>query len=116
MRYVKQFLVILAVSLLGETLSSLIPLPVPASIYGLILMLMLLMGKVVKVSDVKETSAFMIDIMPLTFIPAAVGLMTFWRTIRSNLAAYIVITVVSTLAVFFVSGRVTQRLLDREGK
>lgn len=116
MRYVKQFLIILIVSFSGEMLNRLIPLPTPASIYGLVLMLAALQCKIIKVSDVKETSSFMIDIMPLTFIPAAVGLMTFWETIRTNLAAYVIIMVASTILVFFVSGRVTQSILDREGK
>lgn len=116
MRYVKQFLIILIVSFSGEMLNRLIPLPIPASIYGLVFMLAALRMKIVKVSDIKETSAFMLDIMPLTFIPSAVGLMTFWPTIRANLAAFAVIMVASTVIVFFVSGRVTQRLMDREAK
>ena len=39
MRYLKQFTIILTISLLGEVLHYITPLPVPASIYGLLLML-----------------------------------------------------------------------------
>lgn len=114
MRFVQQFLIILAVSFLGEVLNRLIPLPIPASIYGIALMLTALKTGFFKVSDVKETSAMMIEIMPLTFIPAAVGLMTYWDMIKGSLAIYAVITFVSTVLVFFVSGRVTQRIITRE--
>ena len=78
MKYLKQFGIILGLSLLGELLNYLIPLPVPASIYGLVLMFLCLHFKVIKLGDVKETAVFLIEIMPLMFIPAAVGLVNAW--------------------------------------
>ena len=39
MKYLRQFCIILLVSALGEGLHILLPLPVPASVYGLVLML-----------------------------------------------------------------------------
>ena len=61
-------------------------------------------------------SAFLIEIMPLMFIPAAVGLMTTWGIIRSNLIAYIVIIVVSTVIIMITAGRVTQFILGKRQK
>lgn len=113
MKYIRQFCIILVVSFLGELLNTLIPLPVPASIYGLVLMLLLLCCKVLRVEDVHETSTFLIEIMPLMFIPAAVGLITSVDVLRANLAAYIVITVVSTFLVMAVTGLVTQAVIRR---
>lgn len=114
MKYLKQFGIIIFISFIGELLHSLIPLPVPASIYGLVLMLLALMSGRLHLSDVKETAAFLIEIMPVMFIPAAVGLMDSWDTIRPQLLPYIVITVVSLVAVMAVAGRVTQAVLRGE--
>lgn len=111
MRYLKQFGIILFISCMGELMHWLIPLPVPASIYGLVLMLLALTTGILKLSNVKEAAVFLIEIMPVMFIPAAVGLMTSWEAIRSQLVPYIVITVVSLVAVMAVSGRVTQAVL-----
>ena len=116
MKYVKQFGVILLISLVGELLNYLLPLPVPASIYGLILMLLGLRLRVVQLADVTDTAHFLIEIMPLMFIPAAVGLMASWDAIRAKLTAYLVIAAVTTFAVMIVSGRVTQFLLRRGKK
>lgn len=116
MKYLKQFGIILGLSLLGELLNYLIPLPVPASIYGLALMFLCLHFKVIKLGDVKETVVFLIEIMPLMFIPAAVGLVNAWGIIRSNLLAYAVITVLSTALVMLVSGHATQLALRRGGR
>lgn len=116
MKYVKQFLIILAVSFAGEFLGKILPLPVPGSIYGLVIMFACLLTGVIKVADVKETSRFLLDIMPCLFIPAAVGLMEQWGIIRGSLPAYVVIVLVTTAAVMAVSGRVTQALMKRGEK
>ena len=114
MKYMKQFGVILAISLLGELLNHLIPLPVPASIYGLILMMAALCSGLLRVSDVKETAVFLIEIMPMMFIPAAVGLVTSYDILRPRLLAYGVITIGTTFLVMAVSGWVTQAMLCRK--
>ena len=73
MKYVKQFGIILLISFAGEALNYLLPLPVPASIYGLVLMFLCLQLRVFRLEDVRDTALFLIEIMPLMFIPAATG-------------------------------------------
>ena len=46
MKFLKQFTIILIVSFIGEILNHLIPLPVPASIYGLVIMFACLKFKI----------------------------------------------------------------------
>ena len=83
MKYLRQFGIILAVTCAGEIMKYFIPLPIPGSIYGLILMFVLLLLRVIKVEHVKETGEFLIEIMPLMFIPAGVGLITSWEQLQS---------------------------------
>ena len=88
----------------------------PASIYGLVLMFLCLQLRLFPVTAVHETAHFLIEIMPLMFIPAATGLMASWDAIRANLIVYLVIAVVTTVLVMAVSGRVTQFFLRRTRK
>ena len=111
MKYVKQFGIILLISFLGEILHEIIPLPIPASIYGIIILFFCLELKLISVSSIKETSAFLLEIMPLMFIPAAVGLLEAWDVIAPNWLPYILITLISTFVVMFFSGRVTQAVI-----
>ena len=67
MKYVKQFLIILLISFIGEGLNYLIPAPVPASIYGMVILFVCLCTKVVKLDDVKDTGMFLIEIMPRAY-------------------------------------------------
>lgn len=108
MKYIHQFGLILAISFLGEVLKSLIPLPIPASIYGLILMLLALYFKIFPLDSVKESGELLIDIMPLMFIPAGVGLLESWDKLGSIWVPVLIITAVSTVFVMVVTGYVTQ--------
>lgn len=117
MKYLRQFGIILAVTCVGEIMKYFIPLPIPGSIYGLILMFVLLLTKVIKVDHVKETGEFLIEIMTLMFIPAGVGLITSWSQLQPFLVPLLVITVVSTFVVMIVTGKVTDFLISKkEGK
>ena len=113
MKYIKQFILILAISFAGELLKYLLPLPVPASIYGLVILFILLETGILKLDAVKETSVFLIEIMPLMFIPAGVGLMESWGDLNSMLLEVVVIILVSTVLVMGVSGKVTELVLKR---
>ncbi len=116
MKYLRQFMMILLVSFLGELLKYAIPLPVPASIYGLVILFILLETGALKLDAVKDTAIFLIEIMPLMFIPAGVGLMESWGDLNSMLVEVIVITIVSTVLVMGVSGKVTELVLKRSAR
>ncbi|MEZ3485277.1 MAG: CidA/LrgA family protein [Lachnospiraceae bacterium] len=114
MLYLRQFCIILFVSFLGELMHIMIPLPIPASVYGLVLMLFALCTGILKSGQVKETAGFLIEIMPVMFIPAAAGLLDSWPSLRPVWLPVIVITLITTVIVMAVTGRVTQRMIQRD--
>ena len=116
MRFVFQFLIIMVFAFLGELLRHFIPLPIPASIYGIVLLFLALETKILKVSDIKETSSFLIAIMPLMFLPPAVGVIESWNLLRESWVPYVVVTLISTIVVMGVSGRVTPGIIRKGGK
>ena len=116
MKWMKQFGIILLISFVGEILEKWIPLPIPASIYGIILLFLCLKLNIIPHEAVHETGKFLIEIMPLMFIPAGVGLLTSWSLLQSFLVPLLVITVVSTFIVMIVTGKVTDFLISRKEK
>lgn len=116
MKFLIQFLIIIAFSLAGELLNWLLPLPVPASIYGIILLFIALMTKVIKVEHIKETSNFLLAIMPVLFLPPAVGLIPAWDSVRPNLLEFVLITLVSTFVVMAAAGYMTQYVIRKRKK
>lgn len=116
LKYVKQFLIILLISFIGEGLNFLIPAPIPASIYAMVILFVCLCTKIIKLEAVKDTGIFLIEIMPLMFIPAGVGLMKSWGVLKPLIIPVVVITVISLIAVMAVSGRVSQRIIKAQEK
>ena len=114
MKYLKQMLIILTVSFAGEVLKKLLPLPVPASIYGMLILFLLLCTGVLKLEAVKETGHFLIEIMPVMFIPAGVGLMSSFSVLQPVLVPVCVITLVTVVTVMVVTGRCSQWIIRRE--
>ncbi|MCD8122404.1 MAG: CidA/LrgA family protein [Clostridiales bacterium] len=116
MKYLKQFGVILAFSFVGELLHYVLPLPIPASIYGIVLLFLSLEFQLVPAAAVEETGLFLIEIMPVMFIPAAVGLLDSWNILRSSLVQYLAVILLSTIIVMVVSGSVTQFVIAQKEK
>lgn len=113
MKYLRQLLIILIFSFIGEILHSLIPIQVPASIYGLVLLFIALLTGLIQLPQVKEAAKYLIEIMPLMFIPAGVGLLESWGNLKSILVPVLLLLVASTILVMGVSGKVTQGMIQR---
>lgn len=111
MKYMRQLLIILFISFLGELLNYLIPLTIPSSIYGMILMFLLLCIGVVKLHHIKEVSRFLIDIMPMLFIPSAVGIIAQVDKLKSIWFQIIIITIVTTIITMVVTGLTSQAII-----
>lgn len=114
MKYVKQLVIIVAVSFVGELLNKILPLPVPASVYGLVLMFLCLMTGIIKLEQVEDTGNFLVKIMPVLFIAPGVSLMTIVGGLADKLIPIVVISVVSTVVVMAVTGRVAQAMFKRK--
>ena len=116
MKYLKQLSIILTISFLAELLEYLIPLPVAASIYGLLLMLIGLITKIIPLEKVEGAADFLVENMSVMFIPATVGIMTSVEELEQMLLPLCVITVVSTILIMIVTGKVAQGIICTDNK
>lgn len=114
MRYLFQFARLLAFCCTGELLHTFLPLPIPASVYGLLLLLAALCTGVVKLEQVRTTGIFLTGIFPLLFVPAAAGVMDLWAELGKMLLPAIVAIIPVTILVFAVAGRTTQAIIRRK--
>ena len=106
----------MAFCFLGEILHAVLPLPIPASIYGLILLLLALRLSIVKLEDVKEVGLFLTGIFPLLFVPAAAGVMELWAEMGSMLLPIVISIIPVTVLVLVSAGHTTQALVRRKQK
>ena len=111
MKYLKQLAIILMVSVVAEVMSYFIPLSVPASVYGLVLMVILLLLKIVKLDQVEDTADFMLSIMPFFFVAPTVSLMTSFDAIKGNVIVLVLMCLVSSIVVIIVTGLMAQAII-----
>lgn len=114
MKYIRQLMIIINISFIAEVMEYFIPLPIAASVYGLILMLLGLLTKVIALEKVEETADFLIEIMPIMFVPLLVGVIAEVEALQQMLLPFCVISVGSTILIMAVTGRVSQAILRRE--
>ena len=115
MRYLRQLCIILLISAGGELIRGLLPLPIPAGIYGFALLFILLCTGVLKLPQVAETADLLVEIMQVILLPACISLMDYWAALSNIIPAMLVVSVVSTLAVMGVTAKVSDLIIDRKG-
>ena len=98
MKYVRQIGIILGITLAGEFLNQILPLPVPAGVYGLFLMLAALMSGVVKMESVEG------------------GILECANELKAVLIPFLIIIAVSTVVVMIVTGKVAQFMMESAEK
>ena len=116
MKFLRQFIIILVISFIGELLKYILPLPVPASIYGMVILFVGLLTGLIKLENVREAGRFLIEIMPIMFIPAGVGVMASWGVLSPILVPVAVIIVVALISVMAVTGRLAQMIIRFDKK
>ena len=114
MKYLSQFCIIMGFTFVGEALHRFLPLPIPASVYSLVLLFLALCTGIVTLEQVKEVGSFLTSILPILFVAPAVGIVKYWDLISGNLPAILVLILITTVVTFGISGYLVQRLSDKE--
>lgn len=115
MKFLHQMWIIVLFSFLGEVCRAVIPFPIPASIYGMVLMLAALALKIVKVAQVKDAGNFLVSFFPVLFIAPTVNLISCWADIKNDLFALAVVIVLTTIITFAAAGVAAQWVSRRKG-
>lgn len=108
MKWIGECMIIFGITLAGEWMNAALPFPIPSGVYGLFLFLILLCSGAVKLEQVEKTGGFLLEIMPILFIPASVGLLESYGVLREILVPVLIICLVSTVLVMAVTGKITQ--------
>ena len=97
----------MSICFLGELIRYFIPF-IPAGIYGLLILLLLLIFKILRLEQVKEVSVFLIENMTVMLVPAGIGIIISWHSIRSAIIPLLIITILSTVIIMGSSASFAQ--------
>lgn len=116
MKYLKQLAVISLAAFVGEFLSVVLPLPVPGSVYGMLLMFMGLCLKVIKLEHVEDVADYLLLIMPVFFVAPGVGIIDAYPSIKESVLALVLVSFITTILIMVATGSVSQFLIRRKRK
>ena len=116
MKYLQQAVIIAAVTFAAEIIKYFVPLPVPASIYGLILLFILLKTSMLRLEQIEDVGNLLLELMPLLLVPASVSVLTALDAIQRMLLPVLVMGFIGTTAVMLVTGLLSQWIIRRKGE
>ena len=114
MKFFRESILLLSIYFAGEIISNLLNLPVPGSIIGMILLFVLLTSHIVKVENVENLANFFLDHLAFFFIPASVGLMTSFASLKGSIFKIILLCILTTIIVIAVTGITVQFICNRK--
>ncbi|MFD1903514.1 CidA/LrgA family protein [Paenibacillus rhizoplanae] len=94
-------------SLLVNGLTSLLHIPLPGSIIGMILLFLLLESGVIRLNWVEAGASWLLAELLLFFIPSAIGVMNYSKLLESFGLQVLAVVLVGTFAVMASSGLLT---------
>ena len=108
--------IVLAVCLVGEGIAALLPIPFPASVISMLLLMALLLTGVVKERRIQTVSRFLVTNMGLFFIPSLVGTMEYVEVLRAQALPFLAVTFLTTPVVYLAAAWTVQLLMRRSRK
>jgi len=116
MKAMKGFFIILFSLMVGNLITALTKLPIPGSIFGMLILLILLETKVVKLETVDPAAGFLISVMIMLFVPGGVNLMNVYDKFDGVIFQVFAIVIVTTIVVMAVTGLVADQILNAKNK
>lgn len=103
MRILRELLIIFSICLVGQFISELLPIPFPASVLSLVILLLLLISKVFKPHWIQNVSGFLLKNMAFFFIPAGVCIVEQYTALKGNILKLLLICLITTFFTFTAS-------------
>lgn len=119
MKILQQIGILFGLCWVSQVIEAILPVTFPASVIGLILLLILLLTRLVRVDHIREKSDFLLNNLPFFFIPAAAGIINYADLIMANGVAFITVCVVSLVVTFAATAwavQLTIKLMERGKK
>ena len=111
MKYMKQIAIIATIAFIAELLYFVIPLPIPASVYGMAILFASLCLGIIKLDMVEDVADWILSIMPIFFIAPTVGLIEAFEDIKGQIIPLVIICIISTVVVTSVTGLTAQGII-----
>lgn len=98
---------------LGAAVKAVVPLPIPASMFGLILLLIALALKIVKLEWVEQGANWLLAELLLFFVPSAVGIVNYDEILNWQGIKTVLLIGLSTFIVMAATGYTAEKIYNK---
>ncbi|WLS80255.1 CidA/LrgA family protein [Erwinia pyri] len=112
-QYLRAFLILYLCLYAGTGVAALLPVTIPGSILGMLILFGLLALQILPVEWVKPGSTLLIRYMGLLFVPISVGIMSYTDILSAQFGPIVVSCVLSTFIVLITVGLASHKLHSR---
>jgi holin-like protein len=98
---------------LGAAAKAFIPLPIPASMFGLAILFLALCLKIVKLEWVEKGANWLMAELLLFFVPSAVGIVNYDEILSFQGAEIVVLIGISTILVMGMTAWIAEKIMGR---
>lgn len=116
MKIIKQIGIIFSICWVSQVVEKLLPFTFPASVIGMVLLLLCLLTGILKIGHIQEKADFLLSNMAFFFVPAGVSIINYFDILKSTAVQLVIICIVSTVITFAVtvwSVKYTMKLVNK---
>ncbi|MDO5725772.1 MAG: CidA/LrgA family protein [Tissierellia bacterium] len=95
----------------GKILSGIIPIMMPETIYGMVIMLILLLTKTIKLESIEEMANILISMMLIMFIPSGVNMIKIYDLIKADMIKLLITVSLSTIITIAATAFVIEKMI-----
>ncbi len=104
MKYFNQASIIFFIYFLGIIINNKLVNFIPATIIGMLILLLLFIFKIISINKMKDFSNFMLKNLSFFFIPSGVSLLKIWPLLKTIFIKIVFISITTTILTMIVTG------------
>ncbi len=112
MEILVQIGILFGVCLLGESISSLLPVTVPSSVIGMLLLLLLLCLGILQTRHIEKLGDFLLKNMAFFFIPSGVGILDYYSVVSGSIFKLLLICLLTTILTFAATAKTVEAVIN----
>lgn len=112
----REFLILLIINFVGVIIQSLLHLPLPGTIIGMLILFFLLSSGILKLKTIERVCDFMILNMIIFFLPPAIELLDYMTLLKTGFFKILFLLIITTLLTMVVTGKTVDYCIKRMEK
>ncbi|MDR4434966.1 antiholin-like murein hydrolase modulator LrgA [Bacillus tequilensis] len=114
--FLTQAFIFAVIMLVSNMIAAIVPIPIPASVVGLVLLFLLLCLKVIKLEQVETLGTSLTSLIGFLFVPSGISVMNSLGVMQQYGLQIVLVILLATIILLGATGLFSQLILSLSGK